>query len=277
MKVVTTLDELWNARRDLPKPVGLVPTMGYLHAGHLSLVQAARRECAVVVVSIFVNPTQFGPNEDLSNYPRDLNHDLYLLEKEGVDLVWAPTPEVMYPDDFQTWVEVEKVSKPLEGSLRPGHFRGVATVVAKLFNAVQPQKAYFGQKDAQQAVVIRQMLRDLSYPIELKIRPIVREPDQLAMSSRNIYLSPEEREAALVLSRALNAARAAYLNNERSADRLRATMRQVFNLEPLARLQYASCANPDTLEELDLIEDRALLSVAAYIGKTRLIDNLLLP
>jgi len=183
----------------------------------------------------------------------------------------------MYPSDFQTWVEVEKVSKPLEGSLRPGHFRGVATVVAKLFNAVQPQKAYFGQKDAQQAVVIRQMVRDLSYPIELKIRPIVREPDQFAMSSRNIYLSPEEGKAALVLIRALNAARAAYLNNERSADRLRATMRQVFNMEPLARLLYASCANPDTLEELDLIEDRALLSVAAYIGKTRLIDNLLLP
>ncbi|NPV76591.1 MAG: pantoate--beta-alanine ligase [Anaerolineae bacterium] len=277
MKVVVSLAELWEVRRFLNSPVGLVPTMGYLHEGHLSLVRAARQECACVVVSIFVNPTQFSPTEDLSTYPRDLERDLDLLEKEGVDLVWTPTKEIMYPADFQSWVLVEEVTKPLEGAMRPGHFKGVTTVVAKLLNAVQPQKAFFGQKDAQQSVVIRQMVKDLNYPVEVKICPTVREPDNLAMSSRNAYLQPAERQAATVLSRALFAAREAYQNGERNANRLRKTMQAVFNQEPLARVQYISCADPNTLQELDLIEDHALLSVAVFIGKTRLIDNILLP
>lgn len=277
MKVVVSLEELWEARRSLKPPVGLVPTMGYLHEGHLSLVRAARQECASVVASIFVNPTQFSPTEDLSTYPRNLKRDLDLLEKEGTDLVWTPTEEIMYPADFQTWILVEEVTKPLEGAMRPGHFKGVTTIVAKLLNAVQPHKAFFGQKDAQQSVVIRQMVKDLNYPVEIKICPTVREPDNLAMSSRNAYLQPPERQAASVLSRALFAAREAYQNGERDAIRLRKTMRAVFDQEPLANVQYISCADLNTLQELELVEDRALLSVAVFIGKTRLIDNILLP
>src|SRR5512143_3105684 len=188
MMIVSTLQELRTARPLLDRPVGLVPTMGFLHEGHLSLARQAREDCRSVVVSIFVNPTQFGPNEDLSKYPRDLARDLRMLESVGVDLVWTPTPEVMYPPGFQTWVEVQEVTKGLEGAQRPGHFRGVTTVVAKLFNAIQPDKAYFGQKDAQQAAVIRQMVKDLSYPLEVVVCPIVREADGLAMSSRNVYL-----------------------------------------------------------------------------------------
>ena len=205
-KLVTTLAELRTARRALPEPVGLVPTMGFLHRGHVSLVQRARAECASVAVSIFVNPTQFGPSEDLAKYPRDLPRDLELLEAAGTDLVWTPTPEVMYPVGFQTWVTVDGLTRPLEGEVRPGHFRGVTTVVAKLFNAIEPEKAYFGQKDAQQAAVIRRMASDLNFPIEIIICPTVREPDGLAMSSRNVYLSPEERQAATVLFRSLSAA-----------------------------------------------------------------------
>lgn len=276
MKVALSLEELWNFRKTLKPPIGLVPTMGYLHEGHLSLVRAAKQECASVVTSIFVNPAQFNPTEDLSTYPRDLKRDLDLLEKENVDLVWTPTEEMMYPADFQTWIFVEEVTKPLEGAMRPGHFTGVATVVAKLLNAVQPHKAYFGQKDAQQSVVIRQMVKDLNYPIEIIICPIVREPDNLAMSSRNAYLQPAERRAASVLSRALFTAKEVYQNGERNANRLRKVMQTVFDQEPLARVQYISCAAPDTLQELELIEDRALLSVAVFIGKTRLIDNILL-
>jgi pantoate--beta-alanine ligase len=277
MKTVTTIDELRTARAALPGPVGFVPTMGYLHEGHLSLVRAARAGCASVVVSIFVNPTQFGPNEDLASYPRDLERDKRLLAEEGVDLVWMPTPEVMYPHGFQTWVTVEEVSKGLEGGMRPGHFRGVATVVAKLLNAVQPQRAYFGQKDAQQAVVIRQMVRDLNFPIELEICPILREPDGLAMSSRNVYLSPEERRAAPVLFRALQRAGEAYAAGERSPQALRSIVAEMVAGEPLASLQYVSCADAKTLQELETpLERRALLSMAVYFGKTRLIDNLLL-
>jgi pantoate--beta-alanine ligase len=277
MDTVETLNELRSARSRLPAPVGLVPTMGYLHAGHLSLVRAARAECASVVVSIFVNPAQFGPNEDLAAYPRDLPRDLELLEKEGVDLVWMPTPEIVYPPGFQTWVTVEQVTQPLEGGMRPGHFRGVATVVAKLFNAVQPHWAYFGQKDAQQAAVIRQMVQDLNFPLEISVCPIVREPDGLAMSSRNTYLNPAERRAATVLSRALGAARSAYERGEREAETLRRIMTGTIQAEPLARLQYVSCAHPDSLEELHgQIEGPALLSMAVYVGKTRLIDNTVL-
>ncbi len=275
MRVVTTLPELRRVRRGLPEPVGFVPTMGYLHQGHLSLVRMARRECASVVVSIFVNPTQFGPNEDYTQYPRDLPRDLALLEKEGVDLVWTPTPEVMYPQGFQTWVTVEKLTQVLEGAHRPGHFRGVTTVVTKLFNAVQPQRAYFGQKDAQQARVIQQMTRDLNLPIAIIVGPTVREPDGLALSSRNTYLNPQERRAATVLYRALSAARRAFEQGERDAETLRRIMLEVLAQESLARVQYVSCADPETLEELHGPVEKALLSMAVFIGKTRLIDNML--
>ena len=276
MQVVTTLSELRKSRPALEEPLGLVPTMGYLHEGHLSLVRRARAECASVGASIFVNPTQFGPGEDLSTYPRDLPRDLALLEAEGVDLVWTPTPEVIYPAGFQTWVTVEEVAQPLEGKMRPTHFRGVVTVVAKLFNAFQPQRAYFGQKDAQQAVVIRQMSRDLNFPLEIVVCPIVREPDGLAMSSRNAYLDPAERQAATVLYRALDAGRAAFESGERDAGRLRQIVAETVTSEPLARLQYVSCADPDTLQELGTVSGKALLSLSVFVGQTRLIDNLVL-
>jgi pantoate--beta-alanine ligase len=276
MKNVSTIPELRLARRSLPGVVGFVPTMGALHAGHLSLVQAARTECASVVASIFVNPMQFGPQEDLSRYPRDLPRDLDMLEQAGVDLVWTPTEEVMYPPGFQTWVEVEALSRRLEGEMRPGHFRGVTTVVAKLFNAVRPEKTYFGQKDAQQAAVIRRMARDLDFPIEIVVCPTLREADGLAMSSRNGYLDPVERKAAAILFRALTAARAAYDSGERDAGQLRGQVSEIVASEPLVRMQYVSCADADSLEELATVDGKALLSMAVYIGKTRLIDNFVL-
>ena len=277
MRTLTTLLELRAARAGLPEPVGLVPTMGYLHAGHLSLVQRARAECASVVVSIFVNPTQFAAGEDLASYPRNLDRDLDLLEAEHTDLVWTPTPEIMYPPGFQTWIAVEEVSQPLEGSRRPGHFRGVATVVAKLFNAVQPHKAYFGQKDAQQVVVIRQMTRDLDFPVEVVVCPTVREADGLAMSSRNAYLNPEQRQAATVLYRGLSAAKSAFDRGERNATTLRSIVTETIAGEPLASLQYVSCADPDTLQELETVTGRARdFPSPVFVGKTRLIDNVLL-
>ena len=276
MEIANSLDKLRSIRATLGGTVGLVPTMGYLHEGHLSLIRRAKAECGHVIVSIFVNPTQFGPSEDLSKYPRDLERDLNLIAPLGVDLVWAPTAEEMYPNGYQTWVEVETLTKPLEGSMRPSHFRGVTTVVAKLFNAVQPHKAYFGQKDAQQAAVIRQMTRDLSYPIEIEICPIVREADGLAMSSRNKYLEGVDRMAALVLSRALNEAGKLYDADERNAETLRQKMKDVIAAEPRAQMQYVSCADYDTLAELDSVTGKTLLSMAVLIGKTRLIDNLVL-
>ena len=276
MKIVTTLPELRRARHILPGPVGFVPTMGFLHAGHISLVQVAKAECSSVAVSIFVNPTQFGPNEDLAKYPRDLPRDLALLEAAGVDLVWTPTVEVMYPTGFQTWVEVEELTRRLEGEIRPGHFRGVTTVVAKLFNAVVPNKAYFGQKDAQQAAVVRRMTKDLDFPIEIVICPTLREADGLAMSSRNIYLNPQERQAATVLFRALSMAEAAYNSGERNAENLRTLVVGAVADEPLARLQYVSCADYETLKELETIRGKALLSIAVVVGKTRLIDNFII-
>jgi pantoate--beta-alanine ligase len=275
MKTVETLSELGSARAQLTEPVGLVPTMGYLHEGHLSLVRLARQENASVVVSVFVNPTQFGPSEDLDAYPRDLQRDLVLLQEEGTDLVWTPAPEHLYPPGFQTWVTVEAASKPLEGAHRPGHFRGVATVVAKLFNAIQPQRAYFGQKDAQQTVVIRQMVRDLNFPTAIVIGPTVREPDGLALSSRNAYLTPEQRRAATVLFRALRVARQAFMAGQQDATTLRQIMAETIDGEPLARRQYVSCADPETLLELEGPVDRALLSMAVFVGTTRLIDNML--
>lgn len=276
MKIVSTLSELRKARAALPGPLGFVPTMGYLHDGHLSLVRLAQAECASVIVSIFVNPAQFGPKEDLAAYPRNLEGDQALLESAGVDLLWTPSTELMYPPGYQTWVEVEDLTQVLEGAMRPGHFRGVATVVAKLFNAVQPHKAYFGQKDAQQVAVIRRMVQDLNFPLEVVVGPIRREADGLAMSSRNAYLNPSERQAATVLQRALSAAKAAYDGGERSGERLRQIMLAVLAAEPLARVQYASCADRASLQELETLSEGALLSMAVYIGKTRLIDNCVL-
>ncbi len=276
MDVVTTIREVRRIRKARPGTWGLVPTMGYLHEGHLSLVRRARAENDHVAVSIFVNPTQFGPHEDLDRYPRDLNRDLSLLEPLGVDLVLAPPVEEMYPPGFQTKVVVEDVARPLEGAARPGHFVGVATIVCKLFNIFQPDRAYFGQKDAQQVVVIQRMARDLDFDLEIVVCPTVREPDGLAMSSRNVYLSPEERRAATVLFRALSAAQAAWQAGERDGERLRQHMRAVLASEPLARPDYVSLADPDTLVELERVGERALASLAVRIGATRLIDNLIL-
>lgn len=276
MEVLTSLAQLRAYRRAHPGTLGLVPTMGYLHAGHLSLARRAQSECDQVGVSIFVNPTQFGPTEDLSKYPRDLARDLALLASVGVQVVWTPPPEEVYPADFQTWIQVEEVTKPLEGKARPGHFKGVATVVAKLFNAFTPDKAYFGQKDAQQVVVIQQMARDLNFPVEIVVCPTWREPDGLAMSSRNVYLNTEERQAATVLYRALSAAKAQYEAGERDAEVLRATLSTTLASEPLAREEYVSVADPRTLAELTTLEHGALLSMAVRVGKARLIDNFVL-
>jgi pantoate--beta-alanine ligase len=276
MKTVTTLSDLRAERHLLSGSVGFVPTMGFLHAGHISLVEAARAECDGVIASIFVNPTQFGPNEDLAKYPRDLPRDLALLEATGVDLVWTPTEEVMYPSGFQTWVQVDALTRRLEGETRPGHFRGVTTVVAKLFNAVLPDRAYFGQKDAQQAAVVRRMTKDLDFPIEIVVCPTRREADGLAMSSRNSYLTQEERQAANVLFRALSSVKSAYDSGEREADKLRALVKAMVASEPLAKLQYVSCADYDSLEDLDVVRGKALISMAVFMGKTRLIDNFIL-
>lgn len=275
MRNASTLDELRSARLSFGGTVGFVPTMGYLHEGHLSLIRRARQECKYMVVSIFVNPTQFGANEDLSKYPRDLERDLRLIEPY-TDLVWTPSAESMYPQGYQTWVEVEALTHPLEGAMRPGHFRGVTTIVTKLFNSVQPNKAYFGQKDAQQATVIRQMTRDLNFPVEIVVCPILREADGLAMSSRNVYLSAEQRTAATVLFRSLSTAKDAYEKGERDAQKLRQLMKAMLASEPLAQMQYVSCADYDTLEELSVIKGKALLSMAVFMGKTRLIDNFVL-
>ena len=280
MQTFTTIPELRAARAALPpgQTVGLVPTMGYLHEGHLALVAAERAANDVVAVSIFVNPAQFGPTEDFSRYPRDEARDLALLEAAGVDWVFLPSADEIYPPGYQTYIEVRDVTRWLEGAARPGHFTGVATVVAKLFNLVQPARAYFGQKDAQQVVVLRRMVRDLNFPLELVVRPTEREPDGLARSSRNVYLNPEERQAALCLSRALRAAQDQWQAGVRDGDTLRAAMQAVLAAEPLARPDYVSVANPDTLEELQAIapDQGALASLAVRIGKTRLIDNVLL-
>jgi pantoate--beta-alanine ligase len=273
MRVACRQEELRAARAALPDPLGLVPTMGALHEGHLSLVRRARAECASVAVSIFVNPTQFGPQEDLQSYPRDLPGDLAMLEPLGVDLAWTPEVEDLYPPGDQTWVTVEAVTRGLEGARRPGHFRGVATVVTKLLHAFEPQHAYFGQKDAQQAVVIQRMVRDLLLPVDIVVCPTVREADGLALSSRNRFLSADERRAAPVLYRALQAASRAFDAGERDAEQLRRVMRGELASERRARPHYVSAADMETLEELDGRVDRALLSMAVSVGDTTLIDN----
>ena len=264
-------------RREENRTIGFVPTMGALHEGHLSLVHEARAMCDVVVVSVFVNPTQFSPAEDFSGYPRDLTRDSALMAEYNVDYVFAPTVEEIYPPGFSTYVTVEGVSTELEGASRPGHFRGVSTVVAILLNTVKPDFVFFGQKDAQQAVVIKQMVRDLNFPTEIVVLPIVREESGLAMSSRNNYLTSDERKAAAVLHRALSKARAAYNDGEHSATRLIDLVRTTIESEPLARIDYVSANDPDTFKKLERIDERpVLLSLAVFIGKTRLIDNVVL-
>ena len=273
MQVVEPIFEVRTLRQKLSGTVGFVPTMGYLHEGHLALVKQARIENTAVIVSIYVNPTQFGPREDFGAYPRDLNRDLELLREGGVDIVFVPSDDQMYSPEFSTWVDVENVSERLEGASRPGHFKGVATVVAKLFNIVQPTKAYFGQKDAQQVVVIKRMVADLNMAIEIVVVPTLRESDGLAMSSRNIYLSPEERKAATILFRALTLARQLRLGGEKDAGKIRRQITSLIQKEPSAQMDYVSIADAETLEELDLIDRSALASLAVRIGKTRLIDN----
>jgi pantoate--beta-alanine ligase len=276
MKILTAVSDVHAFRASREGSLGLVPTMGALHAGHLSLVARARSENEHVAASIFVNPAQFGPAEDFAAYPRALDSDLGLLASLGVDAVWAPSPGDVYPPGFQTWITVDDVSAPLEGARRPGHFRGVATVVAKLLNVFQPARAYFGQKDAQQVAVIRRMVQDLSFSVDVVVCPTVREKDGLALSSRNVTLGPDERRAAPVLHSALEAARAAFDSGERDASRLRAVLTETLAGEPLVREDYVSVADASTLAELERVEGAALVSLAARIGKTRLIDNAIL-
>lgn len=255
---------------------GLVPTMGFLHEGHLSLARLSLTENEKTAVTIFVNPTQFAPNEDLSSYPRSVARDLALLEELGVDLVFTPSNDTMYPPDFQTTISLSQVTRPLEGSSRPSHFAGVATVVAKLFNIVQPTRAYFGQKDAQQTIVLRQLVRDLNFNLDIVIGATVREPDGLALSSRNAYLSTKERAAAPILYRALRAAQQAVEAGEQDGNVLRQLMGDMITAVPQAHIDYVSVADPHTLEELDVVKNGVLLSTAVFLGKTRLIDNILL-
>lgn len=273
MRVISTVAEFRDARRRAEGTVGFVPTMGYLHEGHLFLARRAKAENDVSVVSIFVNPTQFGPKEDFARYPRDPDRDLAMLERARTDLVLLPSVEEIYPAGASTWVDVEEVTRGLEGAARPGHFRGVATVVAKLFNIVEPTRAYFGQKDAQQVVVIQKMVKDLNMNLEVVVVPTQREPDGLAMSSRNVYLDAQERQAAVVLWRSMNLAQGLWQKGERDAEKIRREMVDLIKKEPLARIDYVSIADPHTLEELSQIKGPALISMAVHMGKTRLIDN----
>ncbi len=276
MRTITTVSEMTAARDAATATVGLVPTMGFLHEGHLSLVRSARAGCDTVAVSIFVNPAQFGHGEDLDRYPRDEERDLALLRDEGADLVFMPPPEEIYPPGFDDWVEVRgAIAERLEGEHRPGHFRGVATVVARLFRIVRPDRAYFGDKDAQQLRVIRRMTRDLGLPVDVVGRPIVREPDGLAMSSRNAYLSPDDRARALSLSAALAEAERSVRQGERDATVIRESARRTLDAAGVG-VDYVSVAGEETLEELETIDRPALLLLAARVGATRLIDNTLL-
>jgi pantoate--beta-alanine ligase len=277
MRVIDGVAAMAEACSQASRPLGLVPTMGYLHRGHLALVQRARKDNATLAVSIFVNPTQFGPDENLEAYPQDKGRDLALMETEGTDLVFAPSVEEMYPKGMETWVEVDGIARRLEGEHRPGHFRGVATVVAKLLNIVRPDRAYFGQKDGQQLAVLSRMAADLNMGMEVVVVPTVREADGLALSSRNVYLSAEERRAAPVVHRALAGALKLWEAGERRGERLRAEVGRVLEQEPLVRaVDYVSVAHADTLKELEVVEGRAMVSMAVWIGRTRLIDNVVL-
>lgn len=276
MRIADSILEMREVRRQLPGSVGFVPTMGYLHEGHLALVRRARDENKHVVVSIFVNPTQFGPSEDYAAYPRNPERDLALLDLAKVDAVFMPQAEEMYPEGASTWIEVEGLTDRLEGAARPGHFRGVATIVAKLFNIVEPTTAYFGQKDGQQLLVIKKMVKDLDMKVEVIGCATVREPDGLAMSSRNVYLNPKERQAALILNKSLKLAHQLWTEGERSGGHIRREMIAFLEQEPMAEIEYVSVADTETLQELDRIRDAALVSLAVRIGKTRLIDNIIL-
>ena len=277
MQIITTVAEMAKARDLAERPLGLVPTMGYLHEGHLSLARQARQENRTVVASIFVNPTQFGPTEDFASYPRDMERDLNMLRAEGVDLVFAPTVDEMYPKGYSTYVDVEGVTKPLEGARRPGHFRGVATVVTKLFTIVRPDRSYFGQKDGQQVIVVKRLTQDLNLGTEIIVVPTVREPDGLAMSSRNVYLTPEERRAAPVLYLALCRVQELWQRGQRDAEILRHEMVRLISNEPLAHIDYVSIADVQTLEELKQVNCPSMVSVAVRFGRTHLIDNISLP
>jgi pantoate--beta-alanine ligase len=277
MKLVRSIAEmnaLCGTARSRGAHLGLVPTMGALHEGHLSLVRAARESSGLVAASIFVNPTQFGPSEDFAKYPRALKSDCALLEREGVELVFAPSVEEMYPQGAVTWVVVEGLSERLCGKSRPGHFRGVTTVVAKLFHIVEPDLAFFGQKDAAQVAIIQRMVRDLNMPVTIEVCPIVREPDGLAISSRNAYLSPQERQSALVLYRSLMRVQKLFESGEGDSARLVAAAKQVFAGEPAVRLDYIEVVDPETLEPETAVTKRTLVAVAGFVGQTRLIDNI---
>jgi pantoate--beta-alanine ligase len=277
MRILKTVTELRAYRNNLSGAVGLVPTMGFLHQGHLSLVKQSKADCDHTAVSIFVNPTQFGPSEDLNSYPRDTERDLALLERAGTEAVFMPGIDEMYPPGADTFVVPGRIAERLEGAVRPGHFKGVATVVLKLFNLVQPQRAYFGQKDAQQVAVIKKMVADLDVPVEIIVMPTVRESDGLAMSSRNSYLNPTERLAATVLYRSLRLAEELIKGGKRDSDLIKSRMTGLIEGEPLARIDYISLADAKSLEELPFVVKPVLISLAVRIGKTRLIDNITLP
>ena len=279
MRVIRSIQEMYklseSARKE-GKIIGFVPTMGYLHEGHLSLIRIARKRCDLLVVSIFVNPTQFGPNEDLNSYPRDFERDSKLCEKEGVDVIFAPSAEEMYPDGYSTWVEVKgTVTEVLCGAFRPGHFRGVTTVVAKLFNIVQPHFAVFGQKDAQQLVVIKKMTRELNFPVEIVAAPTVREKDGLAMSSRNEYLNENERKVAPKIYQSLILAKNMLLRGERDTEKIKNEMRKFLESAKLIKVQYIDIVDADTLEPLKNARGRVMVALAAFLGKARLIDNII--
>lgn len=276
MEIAETISKTRELEKRLSGSIGLVPTMGYLHAGHLALIRRAKAENETVVVSVFVNPAQFGPQEDFQTYPRHIERDLAILNEEKVDIVFMPSIEEMYPPGFDGWIDMGTMAEKLEGVSRPGHFRGVATVVAKLFNIVQPRRAYFGQKDAQQTIIIRKMVADLNINLEIVTVPTVRESDGLAVSSRNAYLNAEERQAATVLYRSLRLCQKLYSEGEKGADAIREQMTALLRQEPLATIDYVSIAEPETLEELEEIKVPALVSLAVWIGKTRLIDNVVL-
>jgi pantoate--beta-alanine ligase len=276
MRVVETIAEMKQLRQQITGPLGFVPTMGYLHEGHIAGVKRAREENPTVAVSIYVNPTQFGPSEDFDSYPRDTDRDLSMLEKEKTDIVFMPSGDDMYPPKYDSWVEVGEISHRLEGASRPTHFRGVTTIVNKLFNIVQPTKAYFGQKDAQQVAVLKKMVKDLNMNLEIVVYPTVRESDGLAMSSRNSYLKPDERQAAAVLYQSLKLAKQLYRQGEKDAEKIRREMKELISKQPQADIDYISIANNETLEELTEVKPPALVSLAVKIGKPRLIDNILL-
>ena len=276
MKVYNTIIQLQRELKALSGTLGLVPTMGYLHEGHLSLIRQAQIDNDHVAVSIFVNPTQFAPEEDLASYPRDLERDLDFLREEGVGLVWTPDSDEMYPTGFDTKVKVTKLTSTLEGMYRPGHLDGVTTVVVKLLNIFTPNRLYVGQKDAQQARAIQQLVADLDFSLQVVVCPTVRDPDGVALSSRNIYLTPHQREAATVLYSALNAAALSFQSGQSDASVLRAIMSEIIDAEPLAEEQYVSAVDPDTLAELEQVHTDVLLSIAILVGHTRLIDNMLL-